>query len=366
MTGIIVHEWLEPHGGAEYVVEQLAAEYSQARIVCLWDDAPTRFAPGRVIETWLARTPLRRSKALSVPIMPFVWRRLKAPEADWMLCSSHLFAHHARFPRWKRTPQKFVYTYTPARYIWYPELDQRGNNPIVRLITPLLRRIDRARAREATSYAAISNVIAERIRECWGRESVVIYPPVDVTVFTSGSAADLTPEDAAILASLPDGFVLGASRFIPYKRLEDVIEFGRHTGAPVVLAGDGPHREELVRVAAASEAEVTFIPRPSQPLLREMYRRARVFVFPPVEDFGIMPVEAMATGTPVVARNVGGATETVVDGKTGALLADFSAESCRDALRRAEQARPEDCVARAWEFDRSVFLKNIRAWLPKT
>lgn len=364
MSGLIVHEWLAEHGGSEKVVEQMAATFPDARIHCLWDDDPNRFPDGRVTESWLARTPLRRHKSLALPFMPHAWRGLAGGEAaEWVLCSSHLFAHHASLEGASANTPKYVYAYTPARYIWTPELDNRGQSVPARIGSAALRPLDRKRAQEARSIASISEFVAQRIRDHWGRDSKVIFPPVDVQLFVTDSRNSLSDTEIEILASLPDTFVLGASRFIPYKRLDLVIRLGVAAGVPVVLAGDGPSSSALRALAAEHPGQVTFVVRPSQALLRELYRRALVYVFPPVEDFGIMPVEAMATGTPVVARTVGGASETVLDGVTGALFDSDEPSALLEAFGRAVGARPQDCENRAWEFDSALFRSQLSDWV---
>ncbi|WP_104044896.1 glycosyltransferase [Arthrobacter sp. ZGTC412] len=363
MSGVIVHEWLEPHGGAEKVVQELAGIFPDAPITCLWNDAPERFLQGRVSETWLASTPLRHKKSLALPFMPETWRHLGDSDAEWILCSSHLFAHHARFSGAARGAKKFVYAYTSARYIWTPEIDQRGQSMAARLASKPLRKLDRNRASEADEIASISEFVRQRIEHTWQRESQVIYPPVDVEAFDSSEVASFTDVEQAILDGLPESFVLGASRFIPYKRLDVVIRAGAAAGIKVVLAGSGPLRGELERLSLEYPGLVTFVPSPSHILLRELYRRCKVYIFPPVEDFGIMPVEAMATGTPVIASTIGGAAETVVDGVTGILVDSFDDEVMREAIFAAEAIDPENCRLRAWEFDKSVFHTAIKQWV---
>lgn len=363
MSGYIVHEWLEPHGGAEKVMEEIAKAFPDAPIKCLWDNAPGRFPAERISETWLARTPLRKSKALALPFMPATWRSLGPSEAEWLLCSSHLFAHHARLGGPARSAPKFVYAYTPARYIWTPQMDARGTSLPVRLASVPLKRLDRKRAQEATAIAGISNFVSQRISEAWDRESTVIYPPVNVGDFDTTENGSFSIQEEAILAALPETFILGASRFIPYKRLDLVIAAGAAAGVQVVLAGNGPDLAELQIRAGLHPGLVTFVDRPSHRLLRELYRRALVYVFPPVEDFGIMPVEAMATGTPVIASRIGGAAETVIDGETGTLLEHFAGADIKAAIEAATSVDPQACRNRAWEFDKDVFRDKLTAWI---
>lgn len=365
LSGVLVQEWLSRRGGSENVLLELARLYPDARIATLWDDAPDRFEDGRVIESWLARTPLRKHKAAALPLMPATWRNFAWSEAEWVLCSSHLFAHHASFRGPARDAPRYVYAHTPARYIWTPELDMRGSNPMIRAASQPLKALDHKRAQESHSIAANSHFVAERIARVWDREARVIYPPVSVAAYANDDQASLLPEDIAILDSLPTDFVLGASRFIPYKRLDVAIEAGVAAGVPVVIAGDGPDEERLRSLAEQHPGVVTFVIKPSFALLNQLYRRAIALVFPAIEDFGIMPVEAMAAGTPVIANAIGGVSESVRHGVTGALLDTFDASSLREAVQIAANTDPGACVARAREFDVDVFDAHIRAWIPQ-
>lgn len=356
MSGILVHEWLERTGGSENVFEILGETFPDAQRFALWNNSAGRFQ--NVRETWLSRTPLRRSKALALPLMPLAWRQLPVADADWVLASSHLFAHHARFRGPSGDVPKLVYAHTPARYIWVPELDGRGRSLPARALSTALKPIDRRRAQEPVAIAANSAFVAQRIRDTWEREAKVIYPPVAVEEFSREPV--LSGEDQAAVDELPDGFLFAVSRWVPYKRLDAAIAAGRASGRAVVLAGEGPDEARLRAIAAASGVEVYFLHHPSFPLLRALYRRAAALIFAPVEDFGIVPVEAMASGTPVVANGVGGAAESVIDGVTGAHVHDWrSASDVASAVDRAVSAQRDACVARAEEFRADVFRDEI-------
>lgn len=342
---------------------ELARIYPDAPINALWDDAPERFPDGRVTESWMARTPLRKNKALALPFMPQTWRHLGTRDAEWILCSSHLFAHHARFSGTARDAPKFVYAHTPARYIWTPDLDMRGDSRLARAASGPLQKLDYKRAQESHSIAANSQFVADRIARVWDRESTVIHPPVSVQAFADDMRDSLSDEDQAILRALPDSFILGASRFVPYKKLDVAIRAGAIDGTPVVIAGEGPDEARLRALADQHPGLVTFVRRPSPALLNQLYRRALVLVFPAIEDFGIMPVEAMAAGTPVIANALGGASESVQHGVTGALVDSFDDSSLKEALAVATTASPADCTARAWDFDTAVFERKIRSWI---
>jgi glycosyltransferase involved in cell wall biosynthesis len=365
MSGLIVHEWIESHGGSENVVEAMASAFPDADISCLWNDAPGRF-PGRSVkESWLARTPLRRNKALALPFMPATWSRASVKEHDFVLVSSHLFAHHVGGRMPTSGPKKFVYVHTPARYIWAPELDARGQSSLARAVSPVLKAIDVARAGQGAVFAANSEFVRDRIERSWHQDSKVIFPPVNVEALQSIEdwRGELTPADEAIIASLPGQFVLGASRFVPYKRLDIAIQTGEAVGLPVVLAGSGPQRAELLAIGETASVPVRIVDRPSDALLYALYQAATALIFPAVEDFGIMPVEAIALGTPVIVGSVGGAAESVVATEGGVVVDSFDASTMDWAL---QQALTLDMVAasrRSSMFSGEEFKRNLRTWM---
>ena len=347
------------------MLDAMATTFPDAAIWCLWNDAQERYPIERVRETWLARTPLRRSKPASLPLMPLTWRSYRADNVEWVLASSHLFAHHVRPLTRQGSVRKLAYVYTPARYLWNPELDPRGSGVLPRIVSPLLRRLDRRRASEAIEVAAISDFVRSRIRAAWDRDARVIYPPVEVTRIQSLDwRADLADSDQAVLEQLPETFVLGASRFVSYKRLDLVIKAGEAAGLPVVIAGAGPEGIRLREQGAEASVPVNFIENPSDALLYSLYAAAAVFVFPAVEDFGIMPVEAMSLGTPVVGNRRGGVSETVVDGVSGVLVDDWqSPRRVARAVHMAMDREAADCAARSQNFDREKFAGQLRDWV---
>lgn len=361
-SGLLVHEWLAPAGGSENVFAAMARAFPDAERWCLWNDSD-RFDP--MHETVLARTPLRGRKALALPLMPAVWRHLPPRNADWILTSSHLFAHHARFGGTARDAPKLVYAHTPARYIWVPKLDGRGESLPARIASAALKPLDRRRAQEPVAIAANSRFIAQRIADTWQREAEVIYPNVDIArIFAE---PELTAAEQRDLDSLPNEFLLGFSRFVPYKRLDAAIDAGRVSGLPVVLAGGGDGERELRAYAdRVHPGRVHFALNPSDDLLSAILRRATALVFAPIEDFGIVPVEAMAAGTPVLVNATGGAVESVIDGVTGAHVHDWSSGAeLRAAVERAAACDAEACRDRARTFGADVFDARIREFVAR-
>lgn len=362
MAGLLVHEWIEKSGGAERVLDAMARAFPDAGIQCLWDDAPDRY-PGRAVhETWLARTPLRRHKALALPFMAPTWRMLKPDQdVEWMLVGSYVFSHHAR--QLGRDVPKYIYAHTPARYIWNPELDERGDRLGVRAVSPLFRRLDRRRAQEPVAVAANSAFVRDRIRRAWDRDAVVIHPPVAVDHIQSHAdwRTEVTDDaERRTLDALPEVFVLGASRFVPYKALDRVIESADLAGIPVVIVGSGPDEARLRDVAKQANVPVIFVISPSDELLFALMQQASAFVFPPVEDFGIVPVEAQAAGTPVVTGPFGGQLETFVAGVSGVSAASTAPADLASAISAAIALEPFDAMALTARFRESVFARSIR------
>lgn len=370
MSGIIVHEWISRTGGSEKVLDVMVQTFPHADVLCLWNDVPECRYPGRTVrESWLARTPLRRSKALALPFMPFIWTKSEPGGYDWALVSSHLFAHHVKFANQGEDFRKYVYVHSPARYIWNPELDGRGKGLLPQVLSPALRALDRKKAQEAYSLVANSEYVRQRIQQAWDRDSKVLYPPVDVARIQGMEswADELSEAERVVFDRLPRPFVLGASRFIPYKRLDLVIKTAEASDLPVVLAGSGPEERKLREQAEQANILVNFVLDPSDTLLYALYEAASVFVFPAIEDFGIMPVEAMALGTPVVVRSIGGGSETVIDGVTGAHVSECqSPEELEAAVVRAIDTDSEACRHRAKEFDVDRFAVRLRSWVEDT
>ncbi len=367
IRGLIAHEWVEARGGSERVAAAIADAFEHTDFVVPWNNAPERLRGHVVRESWLAGSRLRNHKALSALVLPAVWRSLvpKDAEYDWVIASSHLFSHHVRLRGVSRHQPKFVYVHSPARYIWNPELDPRGASILARAVSVLLKPIDRMRAGEARSIAANSNYVRDRVLRAWHRDAIVIHPPVDVDRIAA--VADwrdrLADSEREVFDALPQTFLLGASRFVAYKQLDVVVRAGEAAGAPVVLAGGGPERATLAALARRASVPVVIVDEPSDAMLYALYQRAAVFVFPAVEDFGMMPVEAMAAGTPVVANAVGGARESVVPGVSGVLLNAFDDASLARAVEEARTLDPQRIREHATKFSVDVFQSRIREWV---
>jgi glycosyltransferase involved in cell wall biosynthesis len=362
-NGVLVHEWLAEHGGSENVFDTFAEMFPTADLLCLWSDVPNRY-PGRILqETSLARSWIRRSKPAAVPASLVTWRKQEGRH-DWALISTHLFAHHYREKQVGKALKKYLYVHSPARYIWEPQLDRRGAGGVARLTAPPLRAIDRFRAKEAFALAANSRFVAERIARTWHRHATVIHPPVEVDKIQAVLAAPrLAVEEHQVLENLPGAFILGASRMVPYKALDLVIRTAVALDLPCVIAGSGPDEGRLRALGAAAGVPVTFVPKPSDTLLYSLYQRCAAYVFPAVEDFGLMPVEALAAGAPIVVGPAGGAQEIVADSKAGVIAESSRPEDLAAAVVVAMGLDRSQCRARAQDFSKEAFKLRVHEWM---
>ena len=198
----------------------------------------------------------------------------------------------------------------------------------------------------------ISDAVRARVERWYGRPATVVYPPVDVDYYVAAALGEKARQD----------YVLGVSRWISYKRMDLVIEAAAAVGRPAVIVGAGPERARLHALAQTVDVPVTFVESPSDDELRALYRQAAVLVFPAEEDFGIVPVEAQAAGTPVVALRRGGSLETVLPGVTGCLVDDQGAEQLAEGIEVAVSLDLTTAAARdhVRQFSVASFKRGVR------
>lgn len=361
MTRIaLVHERLTELGGSEKVVDHFARIWPEARLfVPIADPSVAPEAMGRLPLTVSGLQRLYRGDGRYshlLPLLPWAMARADFSDADLVVVSHHAFANRIRAPR--HVPV-LSYVHSPARWMWDGDLRslELGSGPAktgLGLFARSQRGADRRAAARVQRMVANSATVAARIAEWWGREAEVVHPPVDVEYFRP----DPTVER--------EDFVLLAGRLVPYKRPEVAVAAAVRAGVPLVVAGQG--RAEAACRAVAGPG-VRFLGEVSDAELLDLFRRCRALVFPGIEDFGMVPVEAQACGAPVVGVNGGGLRETVVDGVTGVLVpverdADRQTVALAAGLSDGLEALRTDPVAirtHAEGFSAEVFAKRIEA-----
>ncbi|HAT09462.1 MAG TPA: glycosyl transferase family 1, partial [Planctomycetes bacterium] len=356
MTRIaVIHEWFTRWAGSEAVLEQILACLPQADLFAITsrpDAEGARKLAGRRVQTsFIQRLPFgTRAPQAWLPLLPLAAEQLDLRGYDLVVSNSHCVAKGVI-----TSPdcRHLAYVHSPARYAW--DLQHEYQSRIPWPLRPLwawqmhrLRQWDALSAQRPDALACNSAYIARRIRHAWGRRAEVIHPPVDTSAFAPGGV-----RGSAFLT---------ASRLVGYKRVPLIVEaFATMPGHQLVVIGDGPEMA-AVRRAAGRAANIRVLGHVPRGELIEQMRSARAFVFAAEEDFGIAPVEAMACGTPVIAFGKGGAAESVVDGETGLLFQEQSAEAIRAAVARLCSLPPlpvAACVARAAGFGEAAFRERF-------
>ena len=355
MKVALVHDWLTGTRGGEKVLREMALLFPDATLFTLFrcpGTVPPEVEALPIETTFLQRlvSPSRDYRKLLPLFLPAAesWR---LSGFDLVVSSSHCVAKNAR-----KGPRAVhvCYCHTPVRYLHDQfEAYFRARPAPVRALARVARlplaAWDCRAARRVDAFLANSGNVRERIRRLYGRDSAVVFPPVDTGFYTPAPARRRS------------GFLI-VSALAPYKRLDDAIEAANRERWPLTIAGFGPEEPRLRRLAGSS---VRFAGTPSDEELRDLYRSAEAVLMPGEEDFGIVPVEAQACGTPVVALGRGGATETVVDGVTGILYGEPGPGHLAAAVGRLRALRlePGDAVASALRFSRERFRESFAAAL---
>ncbi len=358
---VMVHDWLTGMRGGEKVLESPCRR---------WPDAPLytlihkRGSCSSVIEnrpivtSFLQKLPRVHSYyRWMLPLMPLAvgWR---LPECDLVFSSSHCVAKGVSVPA---GATHITYCHTPMRYAWHMQEsyfhDRGWWGPKKWLASAVLTRLrdwDRRTADCVTHFIANSNVVRERIRDCYRRDAVVIHPPVDTDFYCTDNV-------------VRENYYLILSAFAPYKRLDLAIDACKKLGRRLVVIGSGQDEAKL-RARAGGCAE--FLGWQPDEVLRDHLRRCQALLFPGEEDFGIVPVEAQACGTPVIAFGRGGATETVIDGQTGVWFPEQTADCLIESIEQFEHMRdtmdPAKLREHALRFRTERFEEELFGFIEST
>lgn len=354
----IVADWLTDRGGAERVILALAEIFPQADIFTSVYKAQAfpEFAGRRVFSTYLQRWPFRFRHQLFPMLRPKAFESLNLDDYDLVISSA---SAEAKGIITQPETVHICYCHTPTRYYWshyhrYLKAKQFGIlDPLIKLFVPSmlhkLREWDRVAADRVDFFIANSRHTQKRIAKYYHMPSAVIHPPVDFYRFNPAS----TPK--------AEDFYLVVGRQIPYKRTDLVIEAFCRLGGRLKVVGEGPELLRLKKIARGHK-NIEFLGRIPDTEAASLFMRCKALIFPQEEDFGIVPLEAMAAGKPVIAFGAGGALETVVNGKTGVLFGQQTADSLLRAIDRFEKLDifHNDCREQAKKFDQSVFKRKIK------
>ena len=336
---ILSHDWLLGTRGAERVLEVLCATFEDAPVYTLLYDSSVS---GPMVNCHTVRTSFlqrvpgitaRRGGGESVhryflPVFPFAVEHLRPPEVDLIISSSHCVAKGI-IP--KGRSRHLCYCLTPMRYAWLFYGDYFGTNPVKKaMIAPMLaalRRWDKRSSERVDRFVAISTCVRNRIRRFYERDADVVFPPVDTDRLTPGGNNE-------------GSYDLIVSGLSPLKRIDLAVSVYNRSGMRLKIIGTGTLMEHLRGMA---KPNIEFLGAVDDDAVLGAYRGCRMLVFPGVDDFGLVPVEAQACGKPVVAFAQGGALDTVEEGVTGVFFRAQTAESLNEAI--------EKCAARRWDRD---------------
>lgn len=348
----LLQYWLMKMGGAEKILAAFGEMYPQADIFthAYWPKGVTGFEKFKVTESFISKLPFgRQHPQCYLPLLPGASRSFDLEGYDQIISIESGPIKGIRKPK---NACHVCCCCTPMRYIWdmYDEYYERasfGGKVAMRFFRDFMRKADLKSAESVDVFVAISSFVAERIKRIYGRDSTIVYPPVDVDFF----AGEYEKKD----------YYLFASRLELYKRPDLVIEACIKMNRRIVVIGNGNMRAALMKQYAGNSL-VTFLGRVSDDELRRAYGEARAFVFPALEDFGIVPVEAQAAGTPVIALGRGGSLETVKGGETGVFMSEASCEALCGAMEEFESRTwdPSLCRANAARFTKERFQENFK------
>lgn len=352
----LLHYWLTNMRGGENVLEQFCHMWPEADIFTNAyrpEIMPDSIRAHTVHTSFINKLPRARINCQKyLPLMPAAIKKLNLDGYELIISSESGPIKGIRKPP---NATHVCYCHTPMRYIWDMYEDYYRSTGLLgkiamRIFAPGLRRYDLKSAESVDYFIANSHFVAERIKRIYNRNATVIHPPVNTDFF--GQAI-----------SSGQDYYLFVGQLIPYKRPDLAIAACKKMGRKLVVVGDGVMRNELESMAHG--ADVHFAGRPDKHKLRKLYAEAKALLFPGIEDFGIVPLEAQATGTPVIALGKGGALETVVKGKTGMFFEEESVPSLINAIEEFEgmSFARHDLTQQASKFNSERFRNEISSFI---
>jgi glycosyltransferase involved in cell wall biosynthesis len=347
----LAHDYFIQMGGAERVAEAFCGMFPGAPMyttAALRERLPASMREVAVHTSWMQRLPaIERRNRHYFLLYPFAVESLDLSNYDLIVSSS---SGYAKGIRTRRDAVHVCYCHTPMRWAWRYEdyASREGFGRATQTLLPMLlwglRKWDLRAAGRPDHFVANSHTVAERIKAIYNRDAVVIPPPIDANRFQPGSEQD--------------DYYLALSRLVPYKRIDLAVEACTRLNRRLLVIGDGPDRKRLEAMAGPT---VRFLGRQSDQVVERCLSRCRALLFPGEEDFGLTPLEANAAGRPVIAYRAGGATETVVEGRTGVFFNQPTSDSLAGAIEDFERRRWSQTALRrhAEGYDLGVFAARF-------
>ena len=359
MKVAIIQEWLTTMGGSEKVVQAIAEIYPQADIFALVADKKLvqelGFSERRITTSLIQKMPFGLKKYKTyLPLFPFAIEQFDLREYDLIISSSHAVTKGVLT---NNEQLHITYCHSPIRYAWdlhHQYLEEEGlgfglKGLLARYFLHRIRIWDFISSNRPDFYVSNSNFIAKRIFKVYKQPATTIYPPIEIEDFK----LEINKED----------YYVTSSRMVPYKKIDLIVEaFSKMPEKKLVVIGDGP---DYNKIKAKAGANITFTGYLPFKALIEKLQKAKAFVFAAIEDFGMLPVEAQACGTPVIALGKGGSLETVKDGLTGVLFPDQTVASLIDGVLRFEQQEfdPLAIRAHAETFGKALFKAKFEGFV---
>jgi len=361
MKVAIIHDWLVTHTGAEKVLSEIVQLYPEADIFSLVDFLTLQerddIVSGKHVQTsFIQKLPFAKKLFRNyLPLFPMAIERLDIQSYDVIISSSWAVAKGVKT---KNHQIHVNYCHTPIRYAWdlYDEYTKnlgRVKKYFVQQTLHYIRQWDYRVSNRVDVFIANSYFVQKRIRCNYGRDAVVIHPPVDTTTFMPRIHKD------------KERFYVTVSRLVPYKRVAMIVEAFNKNGRKLVVIGSG---EEQQYITAMAEDNITILGWQKNEVIVDYLQRARAFVYAAEEDFGIVPVEAMACGTPVIAYGVGGVCDSVIEHETGIFFTEQTPEALNSAVALFETCsfNTATIVSQAKKFSTEMFRKRFKALMLST
>ena len=363
MKKALIHDWFSTYAGAEKCVESFTNVWDDFEIYGLIDflseyDRDKILKDKHAHTSFIQKLPFAKDKYRNyLPLFPLAIEQFDLSGYDVVLSSSHAVAKGALT---HSNQLHIAYVHTPIRYAWdlYHQylresgLDRGLKGVLAKYFLHKIRLWDASTANRVDHYVANSCYIARRIKKTYGKPSDVIYPPVDVNKFT--------------LREAKEEFYLTASRMVPYKKIDLIVEAFSQTDKKLLVIGDGP---DMAKIKSKAGKNVELLGFADDETMADLMGRAKAFIFAAEEDFGITPVEAQACGTPVICFGRGGARETVLDGESGLYFMEQNTKELLAAVAKFEQNcdkfEPVKIRENSLKFSRARFEAEIKSYVEK-